>query len=140
LWLKELRYGEIMLKCALKIGLFIQRECNARTELTCAVCKRGVCFSHAVHHRGGFTVCYACLKKDFDALNQAEDDLPDDMRRAYPNLAFWKRQAAYVHYRKQFYVCGYPLRFAGGQYEAYYDSRWFRSVPEHRTTTLDDGD
>ncbi len=114
-----------MVKCQLKQGFFILRDCEEMAMVTCPVCKRKVCKKHSKIAKGsGTPTCLDCLGKKMQ--QRKRESIRDDEWDDYYYDSSWS-----YGYRSRYYSnCRYRPWYYGGSsfHDPYYNSYDVRSL------------
>ena len=100
------------LKCQIKRGFFVLRDCGKPAVATCSVCGRSVCAEHQIKWLAS-AMCVDC-----NARRSEADTEPEDI---------------YTHRHWHYQHNDYPPIYGGSNYDSYYDDydvRSFEPIPD----------
>jgi hypothetical protein len=126
------------MKCAVKRGIVVLRDCGERADDTCVECKRSICQEHT-RFLSGETLCVECHARKSEESTQ--EKAANGKKKAMAQNEYddtWDDHAWPYYYRHHYYTnYGYSPFYHGHYYDSYYDDYDVRAFDEEMTDIND---
>lgn len=118
-----------MMKCAVRRGFFVLRDCDEPAMNSCAECGRPICAAHTA--MSDTLVCVECSSRRQEEDENEHDDSQDEQD--------WYDESAAYAYRHEYYSGQrYNPVYSGTRHDSYYDDYDVRSFDEQESDTFGD--